>query len=360
MVLSNPGSGVDTFSETITYGAGATGWLTVTPASGLVAAIGSVTLTNTVNIAGLSAGTYYATNQVAASDATNSPQSYVIILSVNKADQTGLAFTPATPQIYNTTAGLAASGGQSSGGWTYTVQSGPGSITGTNLTLTSGTGTVIVRATKAGDANYNSAYVQTNVDAQKADQTISFTSIAQQVVTNTLVLAATATSAGVVSFSVAAGPASISGGTSLSFSSAGHVQVRATQSGDSNWNAAPNVTNAFTVIGVITNVTPPIGTVLGGTPVTISGLWLGNGVDITNVTICNVAATIVTQSQHSVTVTTGPSPVATNANVVLQSTGFGTVMLINGFTYHPLPLPPTALSAINVFSNRFRGCPRDC
>ena len=219
----------------------------------------------------------------------------------------------------------------------------------TNLPINAGNYAV---AGTVNDVLYQGLQTGTLVIA-KADQTINFTPIAHQVVTNTVVLAATATSTGIVSFSVDAGPAVISGGTTLSFSSVGHVQVRATQSGDSNWNAAPDVTNAFDVIGVITNVTPAIGTVLGGTPVTIYGLWLGNGGDITNVTLCNVAATIVTQSLHSVTVTTGPSSVATNADVVVQSAGFVTVMLTNGFTYHALPLPPTALSAINITSNRF-------
>jgi hypothetical protein len=83
------------------------------------------------------------------------------------------------------------------------------------------------------------------------------------------------------------------------------------------------------------------------------GLWLGNGADITNVTLCNIAATIVTQSIHSVTVTTGVSPAVTNADVVVESAGFGRVTLTNGFTYQPVPPPPVALSAVDVTANGF-------
>ena len=59
--------------------------------------------------------------------------------------------------------------------------------------MTSGTGTVVVRATKAGDANYNSAYVEASVVAQKANQTmLSFDAIPDQYKTYTVNLNAAA------------------------------------------------------------------------------------------------------------------------------------------------------------------------
>jgi len=187
----------------------------------------------------------------------------------------------------------------------------------------------------------------------KADQTISFPAIGTQGVTNRVGLSATATSSLNVSFSVASGPASINSSTNLSFSNIGPGSLLATQGGNGNWNAAPTMTNAFDVIGVITNVMPASGTLYGGTQVTISGLWLGNGTDITNVTLCDVAATIVTQSIHSVTVTSGALAVETNADVLVQSAGYGTVTLIDGFTYQPVPPPPEALSAVDIEADRF-------
>ncbi|MBU4286283.1 MAG: hypothetical protein KKD76_05180 [Verrucomicrobia bacterium] len=79
--ITNVGWSGFTYTNVITYSAGASGWLTVLPADGAVALNGATTLTNHVNISGLGAGTYYATNQVVA-DATNSPQTVVVTLKV--------------------------------------------------------------------------------------------------------------------------------------------------------------------------------------------------------------------------------------------------------------------------------------
>ena len=84
----------------------------------------------------------------------------------------------------------------------------------------------------------------------KADQTIDFPAIGGQTPASLVGLAATASSGLAVGFAVASGPASISGGTNLSFTGAGVVSVVASQGGDGNWNAAANFTNTFAVIGV--------------------------------------------------------------------------------------------------------------
>ena len=81
----------------------------------------------------------------------------------------------------------------------------------------------------------------------KADQTISFTGPASQPFSATpIALSATATSGLTVTFAVTAGPASVSG-TTLTLTSAGAVTVRASQGGDANRNAAPDVDQTFTV-----------------------------------------------------------------------------------------------------------------
>jgi len=230
----------------------------------------------------------------------------------------------------------------------------------------------------------------------KADQTINFPVIGQQEVTSTFNLVASSTSTFPVSFSTYMGNPATIAGTRVSFGRAGEALVLADQSGDGNWNAAPTVTNLFDVIGVITNVSPDNGTVFGGTEVVIDGAWLGDGNDITNVTLCGITATVVSQSLHSVTVETGVAPpvetisdtysyvgilppgspfdgssgdpnfllqdtptrVTTNAPVeftgdVIVSSGFGTVVLTNAFTYRPVPLAPTAISAVDITDSQF-------
>lgn len=91
----------------------------------------------------------------------------------------------------------------------------------------------------------------------------SFTYIGEQVITNflpadssdisedaTAGLSATASSGLPVAFSIASGPGVISGGTNLSFTGAGSVQVVASQAGNEIWNPAPPLTNTYTARGL--------------------------------------------------------------------------------------------------------------
>jgi len=81
----------------------------------------------------------------------------------------------------------------------------------------------------------------------KNNQTITFPGIAAQDSTNIVGLAATASSTLSPTFAVLSGPGSIAGGTNLSFTASGTVLITADQPGDTNWSAAPQVTNSITV-----------------------------------------------------------------------------------------------------------------
>ena len=85
------------------------------------------------------------------------------------------------------------------------------------------------------------------ITVAKGAQTINFAAIPDQIETNTLTLSATASSGLPVSFAVTSGPASIANGTNLSFTGGGSVTITASQSGDSNWEAAPDVSRTFDV-----------------------------------------------------------------------------------------------------------------
>lgn len=80
-----------------------------------------------------------------------------------------------------------------------------------------------------------------------ADQSIDFPPIPDQWTTNSVGLAAAADSGFPVEFAVASGPAEIADLTNLTFTGTGQVAIAASQPGDANWNAAPPVTNVFTV-----------------------------------------------------------------------------------------------------------------
>lgn len=164
-----------------------------------------------------------------------------------KAEQPAIVFTPDSPQTYLTTNTLAATGGAGTGAFSYEIVSGPGEVVNTDgLRIASGTGTVLVRATKAGDADWMPASVTGSVVAARADQTINFPAIADQAITNKVGLAATASSGLSVSFGMISGPAVLSGGTNLSFTGTGVVSVAASQAGDGNWQTA-GVVRVFSV-----------------------------------------------------------------------------------------------------------------
>jgi|GEM_PF-2333340 endonuclease/exonuclease/phosphatase family metal-dependent hydrolase len=113
-----------------------------------------------------------------------------------------------------------------------------------------------VRAENAAGTSGNSPTASaTTLETQPEDQAISFPSLGAQLATNVLTLAATASSGLPVSFAVGSGPATISGGTTLSFTGAGTVSIVASQAGNGDWNPAPNVTNTFAVSKALAGVT---------------------------------------------------------------------------------------------------------
>ncbi len=83
-----------------------------------------------------------------------------------------------------------------------------------------------------------------------------------------------------------------------------------------------------------TGVTPTEGLKTGGFRVTIMGSGLGNGSDITNVTLCDVRATnIVSQSATQVVVWAGAAGTPTNGAIRVYSTSQGVTVKSNAFTY---------------------------
>ncbi len=126
------------------------------------------------------------------------------------------------------------------------IVSGPATISGNAVTLT-GSGTVVVRASQTGNPNYLAA---ANVDQSfvvRAAQTINFPPIAGKNFGDAhFGVSATASSGLPVSFTIVSGPATISGNV-ITLTGVGTVSVRASQAGDSNHGAAPNVNQSFSV-----------------------------------------------------------------------------------------------------------------
>ena len=241
--------------------------------------------------------------------------------------QAPLVFAPASPQAYGTTNTLSVSGGSGTGAVSYTVLSGPGLIVdGTKLTATNGSGTISIRATKAQDDVYYEASVTASVEAAKAGQTITFAPIAPQKPDASVGLSAIASSGLLVSFGVISGPGSLSD-TNLTFAGVGDVEVVASQVGDGNWNAAPEITNIVRVFSMTTEVGP----FAGGNSITITNGGFGT---ITNVLVGGVKATIQSSGANWVTITIPAAGSAGVKDIVIQ-TDTGDITLAGAYTVNP-------------------------
>jgi hypothetical protein len=225
---------------------------------------------STLTIAG--AGTVaVAANQAGNSTYAPAPQVTQSVV-VNQAAQT-IAFSPlASPVTYPVgPITLSATGGASGNPVVFSVLSGPGSVTGSTLTIT-GTGTVAVAANQAGNANYGAApQVTQSVVVNQVSllpQTIALTAPPSPVTYGVAPIMLVATGGGSgnpVVFSVLSGPGSVSGGT-LTITGAGTVSVAANQAGNSTYAPAPQVTQSVQVNQAAQTITftPPASPVIFG------------------------------------------------------------------------------------------------
>jgi formylglycine-generating enzyme required for sulfatase activity/murein DD-endopeptidase MepM/ murein hydrolase activator NlpD len=129
----------------------------------------------------------------------------------------------------------------------FSIVSGPAIIEGKTLALT-GAGTVVVRASQAGDATYSAAAsVDRSFTVRKLDQSIAFGSLVDQSIGYApFTLMATASSGLPIAFSIVSGPAVVLRDKLVPFGT-GIVVVRASQVGDTIYAAAVPVDRRFTV-----------------------------------------------------------------------------------------------------------------
>jgi hypothetical protein len=86
------------------------------------------------------------------------------------------------------------------------------------------------------------------------------------------------------------------------------------------------------------SVTPESGFLSGGYPVTISGMNLCNGSDVTNVTLCGVSAVVLSQSATQIVVTAGVAATVGLGDARVYSVGYGETVKADAFTYLAAPL----------------------
>ncbi|HYG81583.1 MAG TPA: MBG domain-containing protein, partial [Pyrinomonadaceae bacterium] len=174
-------------------------------------------------------------------------------LVVAKSGQT-ISFAPLASRAYGSGSFNVAATTSSRLPVIFRIVSGPARISGTTVTVT-GVGTVVIRASQPGNANYNAAaYVDRSFAATKAAQTITFDLLPSKTYGEApFALSATSSSGMPVTFQLVSGPATLAG-NKLTLTGAGKVTARATQAGNINYNAAPAVARVFDVTSAHPNI----------------------------------------------------------------------------------------------------------
>jgi hypothetical protein len=196
------------------------------------------------------AGAYYNTPQTATlkvmDNAPGSPQQVALTATVLIPQAITFTTNPPSSAVYNSSFTVAATGGGSGNPVTFT-SSGSCSNSSATYTMTSGTGTCSVIANQAGNSTYAASRVTKTVTATPATQTITLTTPppSSAAYKSSFTVAATASSGLAVTFT-SSGSCSNAGATYTMTSSSGTCSVIASQAGNSNYAAAPKVTQTVT------------------------------------------------------------------------------------------------------------------
>ena len=171
--------------------------------------------------------------------------------AVTQAGQTITGFAPATPINYSPggTFALAATGGASGNPVTFASTTASFcTVSGTTATIIA-VGTCTLTANQVGNANYAAAaQVTASVVINKANQTITFGTLTTRTVGDApFAVSATASSGLAVTFSSTTGTVCTVSGSTVSLLTAGTCTIAADQAGNANYNAAPQVSQSFTV-----------------------------------------------------------------------------------------------------------------
>ncbi len=175
------------------------------------------------------------------------PQSF----TVGQGTQTIAGFAPATPIAYapGGTFALTATGGASGNAVTF-ASTTPAicTVSGATATIVA-VGSCTLTANQTGNANYAAAaQVTAGVAINKANQTIAFGALATRTVGDApFALSATASSGLTVTFSSTTGTVCTVSGATATLLTAGACTIAADQAGNANYNAAPQVSQSFTV-----------------------------------------------------------------------------------------------------------------
>jgi hypothetical protein len=162
--------------------------------------------------------------------------------------------TSSSTYPYSNAPGMSTTGGNGTGGVTYTVSNGTAancalSSSAANATLTATSiGTCTITATKASDTNWASTTSTATYTFNKASQSITFSTLPNlAIAVATSTVSASATSSLTVSFSSATTGTCTVSGSVVTLLTNGTCTINADQSGNSNYLAASTVSQSFQI-----------------------------------------------------------------------------------------------------------------
>ena len=120
---------------------------------------------------------------------------------------------------------------------TYSVISGPASLSGNTVALT-GVGNVVLQASQAASSSYPAATAQTAFTVLAEPATLNFTTVANTTYgSGPVLVSATSNSPGIITYAVVSGPGTLSGNTMVP-TGAGSIVVQASVPATGNYGAA--------------------------------------------------------------------------------------------------------------------------
>jgi sugar lactone lactonase YvrE len=124
----------------------------------------------------------------------------------------------------------------SAGAFTYALVSGPATVSGSTVTIT-GAGIVVLSATQAANGSYTAATQNATFTVAPEIPTIAFTVVNQTYGVAPIIVSATSASAGVFTYALVSGPATVSGST-VTITGSGTVVLSAMQAANGNYATA--------------------------------------------------------------------------------------------------------------------------
>jgi hypothetical protein len=261
--------------------------------------------------------------------------------------------TPPSSATYKSSFTVVASGGASGNAVLFT-SSGACTNSGATYTISAATGTCSVIANQAGNSDYSAApQVTKSVTATVAAQTVTFTTNppASAAYKSSFAVAASASSGLAVAFT-SSGACSNSGATYTMTNGTGTCSVIASQAGNSNYSAAPQLTKSVAATQAAQTITfttgaPATAAYKTSFTVATTGGASGNAVTYTSSGACS-------NSGATYTMTSGSGSCSVIANQAGNSNYSAATQVTQTVTatYSTASLTPTSLSFGTVASGK--------